>query len=562
MLLPARVPSPFAIALVATRDRPGLLPRALASIAAQIRPPDAVILVEDRAEITTASRRIIADCTFPASVDRILLGNRRTPGAAGAWNSGIDEAARRFAPAHSIYVAILDDDDWWDPQHLASCLRLAIARDLDVVAARIVRYDDAHPDGRVQEPPLAITADDALVRNPHIQGSSLCARLSTLLEAGMFDESLRSTTDRDLLVRLADLDAAYAPVPRATVHHDARGERPRLSTAGSTAKSEGLARFWSKHHLRMCDEQRDTFRRRAGELFAVDVATSAPKPPVPRRPESPGSAPDAEPDGAPLVLVVGVACDGDERGVTRVAPLLEDLLTLQDDDRVATLEVVIVENGDGGAVLRAKTDELIDRGLRCYLADVARQRADTAAGLFGPGFVRREGRIGISEARAITQRYVRGLMRPESVAWILDDDKRLVPLVAEAGRLVRRRGDVVAAIARLRASGAGVVLGVDTGSAPLPAAATLRTQLVDLSANIAAMRALGPDAVWPDRTAENLAHAQAAPDSYYDLARGHTWHLELPFWGAPTRQCAPCSPSSASACRVSSPVSRCSGRCS
>lgn len=533
MLLPARVPSPFVVALVATRDRPALLRRALASVAAQTRPPDALILVEDERDPGPEVRRAVVDAALPSGVDVIVLGNRRTPGAAGAWNAGLDEATRRFAPAEAVYVAVLDDDDWWDRGHLAACLAQAVAHDLDMVAPGIVRHDDAHPDGLVQEPPAALLADIALVQNPHIQGSSLFVRLSALLEAGMFDESLRSTTDRDLLVRLADIGIAYGPLARATVHHDARGERPRLSTAGSEAKSQGLARFWRKYRRRMNEEQREAFERRARTLFAADFASVATVPPaVPFRSER-REVPESSSGDDPIVLVVGITADGDERGVARVAPLLGDLLALQDDGRVAALDVVVVENGAGGTALRSRVDELIRRGLRCYLVDVERQREDAAAGFFGPGFTRREGRVGISEARAITQRYVRRLMRPGSIAWVLDDDKRLAPLVHEAGRLIRRPYDVVGTIARLRASGAAVVLGADTGAAPLPMAATLRTQLVDLAANLAAMRALGPEAVWPDGTAENVEHARAAPDFYYDLARPHTWHLELPFWLRP-----------------------------
>lgn len=528
MLLPARVPSPFVVALIATRDRPALLQRALASVGTQTRPPDALIVVEDGPELSAELRRLVATVSLPG--DLILLHNRRTPGASGAWNSGLDEAARRFAPAHAVYIAILDDDDWWEPEHVERCLTTAVAREADMVAPSIVRHDDAHPEGRIQDPPNAICADLALTRNPHIQGSNLFVRLSTLLEAGAFDEALRSTTDRDLLVRLADLGASYAPVVAATVHHDARGERPRLSTAGSEAKSEGLARFWSKYRLRMNDEQREAFLRRARTLFAADIESIVPQsavsPPAARgRRVTPESTSEA-----PLVLVVGVTADGDERGTARVTPLLEDLLALQSDDRVAALDVVLVENGSGGSALRDKVAGLIRRGLRCYLADPARQREDAASGFFGPEFVRREGRMGISEAREVTQKYVRRLMRPGAVAWILDDDKRLEPLVHDSGRLERRSSDVVGTIMTLRRSGADVVLGVDTGAAPLPAAATLRTQLVDLAANVAAMRVLGPDAVWPDRSAENLAHARSAPDYYYDLARFHTWHLELPFW--------------------------------
>ena len=533
MLLPARVPNPFVVALVATRDRPALLQRALASIATQTRPPDALVIVEDGRDVSRDVRRAVVGLVLPSSTHVILLGNRRTPGAAGAWNAGLDEATRRFAPAEAVHIAVLDDDDWWDQDHLAACLSQAVSHDLDMVASGIVRHDDMHPCGLVQEPPAALSADVALVRNPHIQGSNLFIRLSALLHAGLFDESLRSTTDRDLLVRLADIGISYGALARATVHHDARGERPRLSTAGSEVKSQGLAWFWRKHHRRMDGEQRDAFRRRARTLFGADVVSAAAMAPVaPIRSEL-RVVPEASGTDESVVLVVGITADGDERGAARVAPLIEDLLALQGDERVAALDVVIVQNGAKGAALRALVDELIGRGLRCYLADVDRQREDAALGFFGPGFTRREGRVGISEARAITQRYVRRLMRPGSIAWILDDDKRLAPLVHEGGRLIRQPFDVVGTIARLRSSGAAVVLGADTGAAPLPMAATLRTQLVDLAANLAAMRTLGPEADWPDGVTENVEHAHAAPDFYYDLARPHTWHLELPFWFRP-----------------------------
>jgi len=529
MLVPARVPSPFVVALVATRDRPVLLRRALSSIAAQTRPPDVVLVVDDGPEATPTTRVAIAETGFPPSVDVIVLRNRRTRGAAGAWNSGIDEATRRFAPTSSVYIAILDDDDWWDSTHLSDCVTRAVSDDVDMVAASLVRHDDSHVEGRTQEAPAHLDADVALVRNPHLQGSNLFVRLTTLLEAGAFDESLPSTTDRDLVIRLADLGATYATTGRATVHHDARGTWSRLSNAGSPAKNEGLARFWAKYVLRMSQPQRQAFEDRARELFGF-TPTALRAESAPSRAQGASSTPAVPVSEVDVVLVVGITADGDAAGAARVAPLLEDLLRLQNDARVAALDVVLVENGSGGALLRAMVDDLIRRGLRCYLADVDQQHADSSIGFFGSEFQRRPGRLGISEARTITQRYVRRLMRPGSVAWILDDDKRLAPLVVEDGRLTRRPFDVVGAIAELRASGADIVLGVDTGAAPLPAASTLRTQLVDLSANLAAMRGMGPATPWPDRAAENRRHAASAPDYYYDLARSHTAHLEAPFW--------------------------------
>src|SRR5438477_8694013 len=67
-------------------------------------------------------------------------------------------------------------------------------------------------------PPKSVSIA-ALVGNPHIQGSNLFVRLNALLEAGAFDESLASTTDRDLCIRLADL--GWAPLASPTVRHHA-----------------------------------------------------------------------------------------------------------------------------------------------------------------------------------------------------------------------------------------------------------------------------------------------------------------------------------------------------
>ena len=70
--------------------------------------------------------------------------------------------------------------------------------------------------------------NDLLVRNPYIQGSNLFVRLSKLLEAGGFDEGLRSTTDRDICIRLADLGTLrYGRIEDCLVQHYAESDRPR-----------------------------------------------------------------------------------------------------------------------------------------------------------------------------------------------------------------------------------------------------------------------------------------------------------------------------------------------
>ena len=86
--------------------------------------------------------------------------------------------------------------------------------------------------------------------------------------------------------------------------------------------------------------------------------------------------------------------------------------------------------------------------------------------------------------------------------------------------------------------GASVVLGQDTGSAPLPALCTLRTQMVDLVANLQLLAHMSPHDVVPDQSMENLGAAledQRHIDGYYhDLSQDCFDHLESPWWLPPS----------------------------
>ena len=96
-------------------------------------------------------------------------------------------------------------------------------------------------------------------------------RLHKLLEAGGFDEGLRSITDRDICIRLVDLGTVrYGRVEDCLVQHYAESDRPRLSTPGSGAKCAGLRGFFRKYRARMTAEQKEAFIRRSLEVFSCD----------------------------------------------------------------------------------------------------------------------------------------------------------------------------------------------------------------------------------------------------------------------------------------------------
>ena len=531
--------------LVATADRPALLQRrALPSIASQLWLPSRAVVIDDSGKDDAAARseRAVRDWRS-AGIAADFLRNRRTKGASGAWNSGLDHLLRTCGDPRKLHVAILDDDDRWDPRHLESCVAAVERHDLDMVAAPFWRIGEA-AEPFLEMPPRSLDIADFLIGNPGIQGSNLMVRLSALLEAGMFDESLPSCTDRDLCIRLAELPGLrYGATLKPTVHHFACPSRRRLSTPGSSAKTSGLERFYRKYRGRMSDVERAAFRERAGRRFGWAEAApdrdvvGDPKPE--RSPLSPPQSPAAL--RASPHLIVGVIAD--TARLDQVGNLLADLRELAEEPGLSGHDVLILENGAGrtsDGALRELVESARADGPRVHLVDRARHLEDAANGLVPDGGAARGRRLPIAPARTVLQSYLYAFAsrRPGSVVWIVDDDMRLDPLVMnKEGRLRRRSrrlAPVLRELRRLHAEGGvDIAIGAYTGAPPLPFAATVRVQLVDLAASLRWLAALDPRSALPDRALENAMLRSDRHDYYYDLSRKETDRLETPFWIAP-----------------------------
>lgn len=497
-------------AVIATHNRADLLAnRALASVAGQARRPDFLVVVDDSDARERRRNEEAVDALALPATKIVYLGNYRTPGASGAWNTAL---AWLLAAAPDCFVAVLDDDDAWESAYLARCEAAALAHDLDMAAAGLVFHKTATDAGMHLSPPESLNADDFLTGNPHIQGSNLFARLTTLLEAGGFDEGLRSTTDRDLCIRLADLGTVrYAALAGHPVHHYAEPNRRRLSTPGADAKRAGLTAFYRKHGARMTDEQRRMFVQRSRERFDCNP-TSPPPAASPQTPSYP--APDSP--GGRLVLLVGAITSPD---VDKVARLMGDLIAHYLPRRDIDLRVLLLENGGADAAVRAALQGAVadaaGRGLAVQLIALEQQAADGADAV---------DRIrSIARSRTLLQRhlYRAARERPDAVVWIVDDDCRV------------DGDDAVDHLKRFRQAGGEIVLGVVTGAPPLPFLSCVRTQLVDLYHNLEHLARLRPDAPYPRRSGENAAARRRSRDYYYDLSRRETAHLESPFWYEP-----------------------------
>ena len=513
-------------AVIATHNRPELLAkRSLSSAVRQARPPDYLIVVDDSdSEFRPANARTVADLNIPAT--RITyLENQRTPGASGAWNTALSHV-HSLDP--SAFVAVLDDDDSWEPAYLERCELAVQKRGLDMVAAGLVFHRSTDTEGDLLLPPEELNAGDLLVRNTHIQGSNLFVRLRRLLEAGGFDEALTSTTDRDICIRLADLGTVrFGALNECLVHHFADDDRPRLSTAGGDAKRAGLTYFYRKYGGRMSGNQHSAFIERCMTLFDCDP-TAQPEISTPYISVSP-----REGSSGNLVLFVGAITSPDTEFTRRMLRSVEEKIGTSQE---VTLKVVLLENGGHNQVSRESLQSLVGdalaRGTNVTVKTLEQQEADLAAGTFEASLDELSGRKSIALSRTMLQHYLflEAKPMPGAVAWILDDDVILeglacgpdgTPQVADV--------DYVSAIKELRRSGASIVLNEITGDPPLPALSCIRTQLVDLYHNLHRLSQLAPDSPFPRLSAENAVARLDIPDYYYDLSSSGTTQLERPF---------------------------------
>jgi uncharacterized protein (TIGR00725 family) len=536
--------------IVATKSRPSLLQRAIQSIFDQTRLPDTLVIVDDsRCNIDCETNRSLIqslaaqrDCS---QSEVVYLRNKRTPGACGAWNTGLLHISRCLsmeftevsADDCSPYIAILDDDDYWEVTHLEACIGTLQARSFvpDMVISGIRRLDAS---GKIIDHSIAeeISVDDLLVRNPHVQGSNLFVRLQRLLQAGLFDEAMRSCTDRDILIRLLSLPQfTYQAVdPRVwTVVHDASNDRPRLSSRGSAAKLEGLSYFYYKYQSWMSKDVHDQFLQRSLQLFdwqpevmhkVADPATTYTLPPAPDSPIVSG-VPVETGDTTVIPLVVGIISDSSS---DQISGLLSDLSNLRITHmETISLWVLVLRNGVGDVdMLGSIVQQYASKGLRCHIIDTSDVNVWSSIDWCFPKPVSgRPPRLSIAEARSHLQlsvgtfcQYIKHSTALDAVAWILDDDKRIP---------AQTQSDFWTVIRDLRRNDIDVAIGPVEGAPQVPSLSLLRVLLVDVFFNLRQFSTL--DKV-SSADVGNMRRwcTSALKDSHYDLSLTNFCHLECP----------------------------------
>ena len=174
----------------------------LDSVFAQTLTDFEVIVVNDGSPDTAELEKALA----PYS-ERICYLRQENAGAGAARNRGVREARGEF-------VAFLDGDDLWHSDYLEKQLKFAREGNYDLVYADALLFGESPVAGKTymqtapSEGPVTFIS---LLRNEcNVITSGVVARRVALMEAGLFDESLRNAQDFEMWARMAKRGARLA----------------------------------------------------------------------------------------------------------------------------------------------------------------------------------------------------------------------------------------------------------------------------------------------------------------------------------------------------------------
>lgn len=501
-------------AILATHNRSLLLrTRSLQSILLQRRKPDFLVVVDDsddKSEIKANTHTLkIAE----AKIQFTKVFHYNTKGGQGAaysWNFAVEKLLDLNIDTEELFIAFLDDDDSWDGDYLYLCGQKAESEHFDLIASHFYRLEE---NSRTYcESPQSLDVDDFIVTNPGIQGSNLFIRMKTFLEAGCFDENLPSCTDRDLCIRLAEMgNVRYSSFDKPLMNHYADSNRNRLSTPHSMSKDSGLYQFWLKYSKRMSENQKEAFLARAKKLFDWTMPQKV-------------NAKDTLitenfSESKSYDLCVGVICSD----YSVIHPLLEQLDSLQNENFIKSLKLVLLENQLKKEDKQKISTLCLKKSIRTiYIAE------DMQKCLFGSGFFLNfhkelDKMATIAHARSMLQKYLGKIFPNDGACWILDEDMQLTSKTIKALRY----------LPKVKESGVDILIGQYENSSPNPPINGIRVQLVDFLSNLKWLCSRPDNELLPNYSSENKAFRKKYPDYYYDLSRKHKGHLEHPCWLTP-----------------------------
>ena len=200
--------SPMVSVIVPTYNRPHMLSEALKSIVSQTYKNYEIIVINDGGEDV---EKVVANFNDRGCTSYVKHGKNR--GLAAARNTGIKIAKGK-------YVAYLDDDDVFYPEHLETLVKFLISGESKVA------YTDAHRahhkmvEGKyfLEKKDVPYSCDfnfDRILRENYIPVLCIMHEKSCFDRVGVFDETLASHEDWDLWMRMSR-EFKFLHIPKVT----------------------------------------------------------------------------------------------------------------------------------------------------------------------------------------------------------------------------------------------------------------------------------------------------------------------------------------------------------
>lgn len=253
-------PAPKVSVIIPSYKTADLIAACLDSVFAQTYSDFESIVVNDGSPDTPELEKVLQPY-----MDRIVYIKQENKRAAGARNNAIRQARGEF-------LAFLDSDDTWMPNHLASQMEMFAADpSLGLVYSDALLVGDPANERKFTEgcPSKGeATFATLVVERCQIPTSTVVARRKALMDAGLFDEKLARCDDYDMWVRAA-FTGAKIQYSRNV------GARLFLGRPGSLGQSRArMAESYSiilekfKRTLPLKDADRDVVEKRAAEVKA------------------------------------------------------------------------------------------------------------------------------------------------------------------------------------------------------------------------------------------------------------------------------------------------------
>ena len=258
MALTPSNPAPLVSIVIPSYQTADLISACLESVLAQTFQDFEALVINDGSPDTAELEKVLQPY-----MGRIVYIKQENKRAAGARNNGIRRARGEF-------IAFLDSDDTWLPNHLENQSQL-LQEDpsLDFVYANALLVGDpAHEPEFMEKCPSSgeATFQALIVERCQIPISTVVVRRESLLKAGLFDETLLRCDDYDMWLRCAFHGAKIGY--RKTVQARLLIGRPGSLSVSRARMAEAYWRILEKtaQSLPLSDSDRRVVVGRAAEI--------------------------------------------------------------------------------------------------------------------------------------------------------------------------------------------------------------------------------------------------------------------------------------------------------